>query len=77
MTNFKNFKRSYSSSIQLALLLGIGYEDAKKGNEVLNRLCKSCIDSGYYSKQDKEAMKFELDVIKEVLDAEINCKFGM
>lgn len=77
MTNFENFKRSYFSSIQLALLFGIGYEDAKKGNEVLNHLCKSCIDRGYYSKRDKESMKFELDVIKEELDAEINCKFGM
>lgn len=77
MTNFKKFERSYTSSIQLALLFGIGYEDAKKGNEVLNHLCKSCIERGYYSKQDKEAMKFELDVIKEVLDAEINCTFGI
>ena len=77
MTNFENFKRSYSSSIQLALLLGIGYEEAKRGNELLDHFCKTCIDSGYYSKQDKEAMKFELDAIKEALDAEINCKFGM
>lgn len=77
MTNFEKIKRSYASSIQLALLFGIGYKEAKRGNELFNRSCKICIGSGYYSKQDKEAMKFELDVIKEALDVEINCKFGM
>ena len=76
MIDFENLKRSYVSSIQFGLLVGIGYENAKRGNELLNISCKNCIDSGNYSECDKEAMKFELDAIKEALDAEINCKFG-
>lgn len=74
--DFDYLKRSYVSSIQFGLLVGIGYEDAKRSNELLNHLCKNYVDSGYYSEQDKEAMKFELDVLKKALDAEINCRYG-
>lgn len=75
--DFDCLKRSYVSSIQFGLLVGIGYEDAKKGNELLNHVCKNYVDSGYYSKQDKKAMKLELDIIREALDEEINCRHGM
>lgn len=74
--DFDYLKRSYVSSIQFGLLVGIGYEDAKRSNELLNHLCKNYVDSGYYSEQDKEAMKFDLDMIKKALDAEINCRYG-
>lgn len=47
--DFDYLKRSYVSSIQFGLLVGIGYEDAKRSNELLNHLCKNYVDSGYYS----------------------------
>ena len=74
--DFDCLKRCYVSSSQFELLVGVGYEDAKRSNELLNHLCKNYVDSGYYSEQDKKAMKFELDVLKKALDAEINCRYG-
>lgn len=74
--DFDYLKRCYVSSIQFELLVGVGYEYAKRSNELLNHFCKNYVDSGYYSEQDKEAMKFELDVLKKALDAELNCRYG-
>lgn len=52
--DFEKLKSSYILSIQSGLLAGVGYEDIKNANKVINHFCKyytSIARRGYESEQ--------------------------
>lgn len=71
MIDYQNLKNSYIAAIQMGLLLNAGYEDAKRGNDLLHKFCENCIDNSNYSDSDKHNMKHELEIVKETLSQEI------
>ena len=75
MIDYMNLKNSYINAIQIGLLLKVGYEDAKRGNEFLHKFCENCVDSSNYSELDKQNMKCDLEIVKESLSQEIDHLF--
>lgn len=75
MIDYLNLKNSYIAAIQMGLMLNAGYEEAKRGNNLLHKFCESCIDSSHYSEQDKRNMKHDLELVKEALSQEIEMRF--
>ena len=75
MIDYLNLKNSYIAAIQMGLLLNAGYDDAKRGNDLLHRFCEKCIDNSNYSDADKQTMKHELEFVKEALSQEIELCF--
>ncbi len=71
MIDYLNLKNSYIAAIQMGLMLNAGYEEAKRGNDLLHKFCENCIDNSNYSEADKQNMKHDLKLIKEVLSQEI------
>lgn len=75
MIDYLNLKNSYMAAIQTGLLLNAGYEDAKRGNDILHIFCEDCVDSSNYSEADKKDMKHDLELVKEALSQEIALRF--
>lgn len=75
MIDFFNLKNSYIAALQMGLMLNAGYEEAKRGNDLLHKFCENCIDNSNYSERDKEDMKHDLKLVKETLSLEIERHF--
>ena len=75
MIDYLNLKNSYMAAIQTGLLLNAGYEDAKRGNDILHKFCEDCVDSSNYCEADKKDMKHDLELVKEALSREIEFRF--
>ncbi len=75
MIDYLNLKNSYIRALQTGLLLNAGYEDAKRGNDILYKFCETCIDNSNYSETDKKSMKHDLELVKEALSQEIEHRF--
>ena len=75
MIDYLNLKKSYIAAIQMGLMLNAGYEEAKHGNDLLHKFCENCIDNSNYCEQDKQAMKHDLELVKEALSKEIELRF--
>ena len=75
MIDYLNLKRSYISAVQMGLMLGTGYEEAKRGNDLLHKFCENCIDNSNYTENDKQNMKQDLELAKEALSQEIKLRF--
>ena len=75
MIDYLNLKNSYIASIQLGLILNAGYEEAKRGNDLLHKFCENCIDNSNYSERDKQDMKRDLEFVNEMLSQEIELRF--
>ncbi len=71
MTEFENLKSSYTLTIQFGLANGASHSESKRGNETLHKFCESLIDNSNYQDSAKEAMKHELELLKEALSKEI------
>lgn len=71
MTEFENLKNSYITVVQLGLTARAGYDESKRGNEVLHKFCENFIDNSNCSNPEKTTMKHELEIIKEALSKEI------
>ena len=72
MIEYLNLKNSYIAAIQTGmLLLNVGYEETKRGNDLLHKFCETCVDNSNYSQQDKQNMKHDLELVKEALSQEI------
>ena len=75
MIDYLNLKNSYISAIQMGLMLNAGYEEAKRGNDLLHKFCENCVDNSNYSDLDKQNMKNDLELVKEALSQEIELRF--
>ena len=75
MIDYLNLKNSYIAAIQMGLMLNAGYEEAKRGNDLLHKFCENCIDNSNYSDADKQNMKHDLEFVKEALSQEIELRF--
>lgn len=71
MFEFDNLKRSYIAAVQFGLTVNTGYQESKYGNEVLHEFCKQFVENGIYQKNEKIAMKQELEILKKSLEKEI------
>ena len=74
--DFDILKRSYTATIQYALLANISYAEAKRGNEMLYEFFKTIVELSNYSDYDKNSIKNELELIKETLSQEIEKYFA-
>jgi len=68
-------KNSYIAAIQMGLMLNAGYEEAKHGNDLLHKFCENCVDNSNYSEKDKQDMKRDLELVKEMLSQAIELRF--
>ena len=75
MIDYLNLKKSYIATIQMGLMLNVGYEEVKHGNDLLHKFCENCIDSSNCSEGDKQNMKYDLETVKEALSQEIELHF--
>ena len=75
MIDYLNLKNSYIAAIQMGLMLNAGYEEAKRGNDLLHKFCENCVDNSNYSDMDKQNMKNDLELVKEALSQEIEHRF--
>ena len=75
MIDYNVLKNGYIVTIQMGLMLNTGYEEAKRGNDLLHKLCENCIDSSNYNEGDKQRMKHDLELVKEALSLEIEQRF--
>lgn len=75
MNEFENLKRSYIEAIHLGMACQTGYDETKNGNELLHKFCSILVDNSGYGEADKNRMKHELDIVKEVLGGEIECYY--
>lgn len=64
--DFEKLKSSYILSIQSGLLAGVGYEDIKNANKVINHFCKYYIDAGVSNEAERAEMKHELDMLNNL-----------
>ena len=71
MNEFDNLKNSYIATIQLALAMNVNYNEVKHGNELLHKFCENYIDNTGFDKIKNDAMKMELELLKESLSKEI------
>ena len=78
MTEFDNLKRSYAAAIQCGMAMGSPYQDVRHANDVIHKLCEELIDNSdnrRYSPEDKQAMKWDLEALKETLSREIDAYY--
>lgn len=75
MIDFPTLKNSYIAAIQMGLMLNAGYEEAKRGNDLLHKFCEKCVDNSNYGELDKQNMKRDLELVKEALSQEIERYF--
>lgn len=75
MIDYLNLKNSYIAAIHVGLMLNAGYEEAKRGNELLHKFCESCVENSNYSEKEKQNMKYDLEIVKNTLSQEIDQSF--
>ena len=75
MIDYPILRNSYLLTVQTGLLMNVGYEEAKRGNDVLHKFCENCVDKSNYSETDKQNMKRDLELVKEALSQEIEHHF--
>lgn len=75
MIDYLNMKRSYIATIQVGLALNAGYEEAKRGNDLLHKFCENCVDNSLYGEADKRDLKRDLEIVKDALSQEIELRF--
>ncbi len=75
MIDYLTLKNSYIATIQIGLQMNTEYEEAKRGNAILHKLCEICVDNSNYSEPNKQNMKRELELIKETLSQEIELRY--
>lgn len=75
MTEFENLKASYAATIQFSLATNVGYLEAKRGNEFLHEFCKQLVENSNYHDNDKRTMKQEFELLKVILDKEIEAYY--
>ena len=75
MIDYLNMKKCYIAAIQVGLALNAGYEEAKHGNDLLHKFCENCVDNSLYGEADKQDMKRDLEIVKEMLSQEIESRF--
>lgn len=73
---FNNLKNSYIATVQWGLIAKIGYQESKRGNDILHKFCENFIDNSDYYDVDKTAMKQELEALKETLSKEIEAYYN-
>lgn len=69
---FNNLKNSYIAAVQWGLAAKVGYQESKRGNDILHKFCENFIDNGNYCDADKSELKQELELLKESLSDEID-----
>ena len=72
MTEFDNLKNTYIVTVQCAIAMGVDYQQIRHGNDILHKFCEMLVDSSNHPDSDKRAMKQELELLKESIDAEID-----
>lgn len=77
MIEFNDLKSNYISVLQWGLAMHVGYDESKRGNEIIHKFCENLIDTGNFTEADKESMKRELEFVKEALSKEIKSFYGM
>lgn len=77
MIDFLNLKNSYMAAIQMGLMLNTGYEETKRGNDLIHKFCEKCVDNSNYEENEKQNMKRELELVKETLSIEIERYFSV
>ena len=70
MIDYNILKNSNIAAVQTGLELG--FPDPKRGNDLLHDFCEKLIDNSNYSESDKQQMKNELAIVKEMLLVEID-----
>ncbi len=75
MIDYSNIKNSYIAALHVGLMLNAGYEEAKRGNELLHKFCESCVENSNYSDKEKQRMKYDLSIVKNTLSQEIEQSF--
>jgi hypothetical protein len=75
MIDYLNLKNSYIAAIQMGLMLNAGYKEAKHGNDLLHKFCENCVDNSNYSEKEKQDMKRDLELVKEMLSQAIELRF--
>lgn len=75
MIDYSNIKNSYIAVLHVGLMLNAGYEEAKRGNELLHKFCESCVENSNYSDKEKQRMKYDLSIVKNTLSQEIEQRF--
>ena len=75
MIDYLNLKNSYIAAIQMGLMLNAGFEEARHGNDLLHKFCENCVDNSNYNENDKQIMKRDLELVKEMLSQEIERRF--
>lgn len=75
MIDYLTLKNSYITTIQIGLQMNTEYEEAKRGNAFLHKLCEICVDNSNYHELDKQNMKRELELVKAALSQEIELHF--
>ena len=75
MTEFENLKKNYALTIQLGLASNVGYHETKRGNDILHKFCEQLVENSNYNDNVKDAMKQELELLKEMLLKEIECHY--
>ena len=71
MFDYNNLKNSYIATIHMGLAFNAGHEEAKRGNDLLHKFCEQCVDNSNYSEFDKQRMKLDLEIVKDMLSKEI------
>lgn len=71
MKEFEYLKNSYITTIHWGFAANVGYHESKRGNDIIHKFCENLIDNSNYNDADKNAMKQELELLKETLSAEI------
>lgn len=75
MAEFEKLKKSYISSVQAGMLLGVDYNGCKRAIDVLHKIYENLIDNSNCIEKDKTIMKCELELIKEALSKEADCYY--
>ena len=72
ITDFDKLKADYIASVRLGISLGANHEEAKRGNNILHNFCENIVENSRYNTETKHAMKYELEILKEILSREID-----
>lgn len=72
---FNYLKNSYIGTIQIGLAMGTGYEEMKRGNETLCKICEAMVENSCCTFEAKHMMKSDLKRIKEIMSFELRCLF--
>lgn len=75
MFDYNNLKYCYITTIPMGLAFNAGYEEAKRGNDLLHKFCEQCIDMSNYNEIEKQRMKLDLEIVKDMLSKEIEQYF--